>query len=172
MNIWKRKIARKVIRRIHPYLYDTYITYGAGILKVGERCGLGNTLFNLSSGDIFIGDRAAFGHNVMCLTGTHRFHKGQRVSIWPDYDDGSFGGDKNEVPERGRDITVGDGCFIGSGAILIGPVNIGANSIVCAGAVVTKDVPPHSIIAGIPGKIIGDTRDQLYDVDDSEAGKQ
>jgi acetyltransferase-like isoleucine patch superfamily enzyme len=168
VNNWKRKIARKVIQRIHPYLYDTYVTYGAGTLTIGERCGLGNTLFNLSSGDIVIGNRAAFGHNVMCLTGTHQFHNGQRISIWPEYDDGSYGGDRHEVPKEGRNIIVGDGCFIGSGAILIGPVVIGANSIVCAGAVVLKNIPPHSIVAGIPGKIIGDTLDLRYVVNDSE----
>jgi acetyltransferase-like isoleucine patch superfamily enzyme len=47
-----------------------------------------------------------------------------------------------------------ENCFIGSGAIINGNVRIGPNSIVGAGAVVTKDVPPDTIVAGVPAKKI------------------
>lgn len=46
--------------------------------------------------------------------------------------------------------------FIGFGAIILGNVTIGKNSMVAAGALVNKDVPPNTIVAGIPAKIIGD----------------
>ncbi|MGB9980296.1 serine O-acetyltransferase EpsC [Methanobacterium sp.] len=51
--------------------------------------------------------------------------------------------------------TVGDNVLIGAGSKLLGGVKIGNNSIIGANAVVTKDVPPNSIVAGIPAKVIG-----------------
>jgi maltose O-acetyltransferase len=52
------------------------------------------------------------------------------------------------------DISVGDGCWIGTRAILLPGVNIGAGSVVAAGAVVTKDVPPNCVGGGIPFRVI------------------
>jgi len=46
------------------------------------------------------------------------------------------------------------GCLIGIGAIVLDGVRVGANSIIGAGAVVTKDVPPRSLVVGIPGKVL------------------
>ncbi|WP_369408160.1 gamma carbonic anhydrase family protein [Leptolyngbya ohadii] len=46
------------------------------------------------------------------------------------------------------------GCLIGIGAIVLDGVRVGAGSIVGAGAVVTKDVPPRSLVVGIPGKVL------------------
>lgn len=47
-----------------------------------------------------------------------------------------------------------DDCFIGPGAVLLGPIRIGAGSIIGANAVVLHDVPPRSIAAGVPAEII------------------
>jgi acetyltransferase-like isoleucine patch superfamily enzyme len=52
-------------------------------------------------------------------------------------------------------IDIKDNCFIGYRAIILRNVTIGPNSIVAAGAIVTKDVPPNSIVAGGPAKVIG-----------------
>ena len=46
---------------------------------------------------------------------------------------------------------------IGSGATIL-PVTIGEGALVAAGAVVTQDVPPYAIVAGVPAKVVGDTR--------------
>lgn len=53
-----------------------------------------------------------------------------------------------------RDVYVGKNCFIGAHSILMPGVRIGEQSVVAAGSVVTKDVPPNSIVAGNPAKII------------------
>jgi len=50
---------------------------------------------------------------------------------------------------------VEDGASIGAGAILVAPVRVGRNAMVGAGAVVTRDVPPHAIVAGNPSRVVG-----------------
>ncbi len=59
-------------------------------------------------------------------------------------------------------IEVMDNVFIGTNAIIMGGVRIGENVIVAAGAVVTKDVEPNSIVGGVPAKVIGKFSD-LYE---------
>lgn len=46
------------------------------------------------------------------------------------------------------------GCLVGIGAIVLDGVRIGAGSIIGAGSVVTKDVPPQSLVVGVPGKVL------------------
>ncbi len=49
---------------------------------------------------------------------------------------------------------IGDNCYFGTGAIVMGPVKIGNNVIVGAGAVVTKDIPDNCVVGGNPAKVI------------------
>lgn len=100
--------------------------------------------FNTRSGSITIGYNTVFGENVMVLTGKHLNYSEsneQGVSI-------------HHVPLSGRDIQIGENCYIGSGAIIIGKVKIGDYSVIGAGSVVTKDIPEKVFVGGIPAKII------------------
>lgn len=51
-------------------------------------------------------------------------------------------------------ITIGHHCYIGTGATILGPVNIGNHVTVAAGAVVLHDVPDNAVVAGVPAKIV------------------
>lgn len=51
-------------------------------------------------------------------------------------------------------IIVGDNCYISTGVTILGPITIGANVTIGAGAVVTKDIPDNVTVAGVPAKII------------------
>jgi serine O-acetyltransferase len=51
-------------------------------------------------------------------------------------------------------IFIGDNCYIGTGATILGPIHIGNNVTIAAGAVVVKDVPDNCVVAGTPAKII------------------
>lgn len=64
-----------------------------------------------------------------------------------------LGQKKYEALSKG-DITVGDDVWIGARAIILSGVKIGQGALICAGAVVTKDVPPYAIVAGVPAKIL------------------
>jgi acetyltransferase-like isoleucine patch superfamily enzyme len=111
-------------------------------VEIGPGVVLNDALLNVSSGRITIGEYAFFGHGVSLLTGTH--------------DIGRTGLDRQRaIPAEGRDIDVGRGAWISSNATVLGPCSIGDDAVVAAGAVVTQDVPPGAIVAGVPAKIIG-----------------
>jgi acetyltransferase-like isoleucine patch superfamily enzyme len=100
-----------------------------------------NTIFNTGSGNITLGDGVIFGHNCMLLTGKHNYES-KDIDIL-----------RNDVPQ-GRNIVIGDGCWIASGAIIMGNVTIGKHCVIAAGSIVTRDIPEYSFVAGVPGKIV------------------
>lgn len=51
-------------------------------------------------------------------------------------------------------ITIGDNCYIGTGATILGPVSIGNNVTIGAGAVITKDIPDGATVVGVPGRVV------------------
>ena len=127
-----------------------YITHGPSErLHLGHPPPKNNTFFNTRSGHIYVGNGMVWGYHCQLLTGVHLFENGKLKQP-----------KSEQVPTEGYDIHIGDGCWIASGAIIIGGVTIGENSIVAAGAVVTKSVPSGSIVGGVPARIIGRT-DQL-----------
>ena len=111
-----------------------------------------DVVLNTRSGHIYLEKDVILGHGCMLLTGRH------------EYRDGRLKPRKQQVPEAGFDIRIGEGAWIASGAIVIGGVSVGAHSIVAAGAVVTRDVAPHSIVAGNPARVIGTTASEPSDV--------
>ncbi len=153
------KLIIPLIRFFKYYSYQTHYVEGdGGSLHLGKSIGLSNTLINVESGSVYIGDHAIFGNNVMLLTGRHLFNNGERLLVQKLRIEGKHFGAGVEVPRSGFDIKIGNGCWICSGAIVSGGVTIGNNAIIAAGAVVSKNVPDYAIVGGIPAKIIGDTR--------------
>jgi maltose O-acetyltransferase len=78
--------------------------------------------------------------------------------IWTwnhDYNDIHFGG-------KGAPVTIGAYSWVCSRSIVLPGVQIGEGAVVASGAIVTKDVPPYSIVAGIPAKIIGKREEKEY----------
>ena len=67
----------------------------------------------------------------------------------------TFGGNFNKTDSEGRAKPwLGDNVSVGAGAVILGPVRVGSNSVIGANAVVTKDFPENVIVAGVPAKII------------------
>jgi acetyltransferase-like isoleucine patch superfamily enzyme len=107
-----------------------------------------SVMFNTRSGSIRIGAECVFGEEVMLLTGKHLNVREASEANRP----------LHSVPESGRDIVIGRGCYVGSRAIVIGPATVGDFAVIGAGAVVTRDVPAYTFVAGVPAQVMGDLR--------------
>lgn len=103
-------------------------------ITIGRYAAIGHNLHLWSFGDIKIGQFCMIAAGVTVSNGWH--------------DSSSF------EPFSGP-VNIGSGCWVGANATIVGSVNIGENSIVGAGALVNKDVPPNSIVAGVPARVIG-----------------
>jgi serine O-acetyltransferase len=67
----------------------------------------------------------------------------------------TFGGNFNKLGADGRSMpSIGDNVSLGVGAVVLGPVYVGSNSIIGANSVVTRDVPESVIVFGVPARVI------------------
>lgn len=89
---------------------------------------------------IRIGDRVRIGHNVSLLTVDHEVGSG----------------DMRSGATKCGPIEIGDGAWVASHVMVLPGVRIGAGAIVAAGAVVTRDVPDNTLVAGVPARVARD----------------
>lgn len=105
--------------------------------------------FNTRSGKIKVAKNVVFGEDVKVLTGCHLSKFDSRNPLQ----------EHHFVPSEGRDIEIGEGCYLGTGSMLIGPLKMGPYTILGAGAVATHDLEPCSFYAGVPAKKIKSLKD-------------
>lgn len=99
-----------------------------------------NACMQSTNGKIVIGNHVMFGPGVHIHGGNHKIHELGYLL-------------KNTPEKQGKEdgeVVIEDDCWVGANAIILAGVRIGTGSIIGAGAVVTKDVPPYSIYTGIP----------------------
>ncbi len=111
--------------------------------QIGEDCHIGIRKLASEPFLVKLGNKVIISNNALFVTHTSGWNFRDRI---PDLH--SFG-----------KIVVGDNCYIGANAILLPNISIGDNCIVAAGAIVTKDVPPNSIAAGAPARVVGNIED-------------
>lgn len=111
--------------------------HGSSRLSLGDDTWIGHQVMIICSADVIIGARVDIGPRVFIGTGSHMISaEGDRVA-----------GEGLSSP-----ITIDDGAWIGAGAIILPGVKIGKMAVVGAGALVTKDVTPGDVVAGVPAK--------------------
>lgn len=113
------------------------IDYGTN-LTIGSRTFINFGLTALDVVPITIGDDVQMGPNIQLLAPTHPLDSERRIAGW----------------ESGEPITIEDGCWLGGGVIVCPGVTIGRRSVIGAGAVVTRDIPPFSLAVGNPARVI------------------
>jgi acetyltransferase-like isoleucine patch superfamily enzyme/glycosyltransferase involved in cell wall biosynthesis len=109
-------------------------------LEIGDRSNIGAYCYLGAYGGITIGREVMMGPRVSLFAENHNF---ERTDI--------------SMRQQGvtrRRIVIEDDCWLASGSVILAGVTIGKGSIIAAGAVVTKEVPPYSIVGGNPAKII------------------
>lgn len=114
---------------------------------VGARCKISSHTFICEG--VVIEDGVFIGHGVMFTN--DRFPRATAV-------DGRL---QTEADWKVETTRIRRGASIGSNATIVAGVTVGVHALVGAGAVVTKDVPDHAIVAGVPAKTIGDVRARL-----------
>jgi acetyltransferase-like isoleucine patch superfamily enzyme len=128
---------------------------GLQIADEGVAIGRGFRCHDGGEENIRIDRHVAIGHNVR-FWNFDEIHIGAFCMIAAGVTVSNGWHDKATFEPSSGPTSIGPGCWIGVNATIVGSVTIGANAIVGAGAVVTKDVPPNTIVAGVPARIIGE----------------
>lgn len=121
---------------------DTFRLFPPFYTDFGKNTTIGKDVFINSGchfqdqGGISIGDGSLIGHNVVLATINH------------DLDP------KNNRKNHYAPITIGNHVWIGSNATILSGVTLGDWAVVAAGAVVTKDVLPYTVVGGVPAKVL------------------
>lgn len=148
-RVLRGPVQRMVAQELNRYTYgeDANPLYRYRVhgklerLHIDPTAIVNNALFNVSGGEITIGEYAFFGHEVAVLTGTHDITK--------------FGRERQTTfPRSGRDVVIEEGVWVASHAVVMGPVRIGKHAVVGAGALVLEDVPPYAVVTGRPAKVL------------------
>ena len=126
-------------------LFDGSMPEGIGIftptqidfpkqITFGRNVFINHSFTAMSIGGIEIGDNVQIGPHVTVVTDNHDL--------------------KNRYVLKCRKVVIGNNVWIGAGVSIMPGVHIGENAVIAGGAVVTKDVPPDSIVGGNPAKVI------------------
>ena len=112
-------------------------------IEIHPKAIIGKNLFIDHGMGVVIGETSEIGNNVTI------YHNVTLGGIAPSIN-------SNDQRNMKRHPTLEDNVVVGSGAQILGPINVGKNSLIGSNSVVTKNVPEKSVMAGIPAKRIGD----------------
>ena len=116
------------------------LTAQGGSIQIGKHVHVSRSTYINGIGDIEIGDDTLIGPNVVMISGNHPF-------------------DRVDIPIRLQGvqkakITIGKDVWLSANTTIVPGVTIGDGCVIGAGAVVTKDIPPYSIAAGVPARVV------------------
>lgn len=126
---------------------NTILSCNNARIRIGNFVSMGPFCFFASKSHIDIGSNVSIGSGTHMLAGSHVFDDPDTPVI--------------RQARVSQGITVEDNVWIGSGTKVLDGVTIGQNSIVGAGSVVSKDVPPWTVVLGNPARVIQKRKDVL-----------
>ena len=118
-------------------LIPPFYTTGGEDIRVGRNVFINQNCTMYDLGGIDIGDDAMIGPNVSIITSSHPIEPSKRRDF--------------VIAKR---IVIERNVWIAAGATIIGGVTVGENAVVAAGSVVTKDVPPNTLVGGNPARVL------------------
>lgn len=122
-------------------IQNFYPKAGETIIKIGSGCFIGFNLSLLNASRIEIGDNVLFASNVLITSENHGMDPESDI---PYMDQTLF-----SMP-----VIIEEGCWVGEKVCIMPGVTIGSKSIIGAGSIVTKSIPPYCIAVGNPAKVI------------------
>lgn len=139
---FRRLISRLFLKSVKKVrIYEGVSLWYPYRIEIGDNVTINEWCYINGYGTVKIGDNVRIGHRTSILSSDHS---------WDEKDMEIY-----RQPVKAMPTVIGNDVFIGCGAIILGGIYIGKHSVIGAGAVVTKDVPENSIVAGCPGKVIG-----------------
>jgi len=140
--LWLRLLGARIGRGaiLHDVRFFNLYRRGLAGLAVGRDCFLGDECLVDLAEAVVLEDQVTLAERVLVLTHTnvgYRDHPLQR-----------------HFPPTAAPVVVEAGSFVGAGAILLPGVRVGRGSFVAAGSVVTADVPPATLVAGVPARAV------------------
>lgn len=134
---WRRWYLRRLGMQIGKGSFIMKRNYfiNANLVRIGNHSHINTQCIIDARGGITIGSSVSISHRVCLMTGSHDYMSPNFQGIF-------------------KPIVIEDYAWIGVGATLLQGITIGQGAVVCAGAVVTHDVAPYTVVAGIPARLI------------------
>jgi len=137
---WLRLLGARVGRGsiVHDVRFFNLYRRGLGGLEIGDECFIGDEcLLDLAEG-VRLERQVTLAERVLVLTHMNVGYHDHPLQA--------------QFPARAAPVVIERGSFIGAGAMLLPGTRVGARSFVAAGSVVTADVPPATLVAGVPAR--------------------
>lgn len=139
---WLRLLGARIGRRaiLHDVRFFNLYRRGLAGLEIGDECFVGDEcLLDLAEG-VRLGRQVTLAERVLVLTHTNVGYRDHPLQA--------------RFPPMAAPVVVGDGSFLGANVTVLPGVRVGAQSFVAAGSVVTADVPPRTLVAGVPARVL------------------
>lgn len=164
-NTRRSYLATKIaynIGRLHGLSLRLYLYRRIG-MKVGKNCVIRRGVYLASPNELELGDGTFVGRASLYCTGGVRIGRNVNVSDGAVIITAKHDVNSPQFEARYEPITIEDWAWIATNAIVLAGVTIGEGAVVAAGAVVTKDAAPYTIVGGNPAKVIGERKKQKFD---------
>lgn len=138
LRLYGASVGRRVV--LHDVRFFNLYRRGLAGLSIGDDCFLGDECLLDLAEAVELQPQVTLAERVLILTHTnvgYRDHPLQR-----------------HFPASAAPVVVERGAFLGARSLLLPGVRVGAGAFVAAGAVVTKDVPPATVVAGVPARVL------------------
>ncbi|MBD1850080.1 acyltransferase [Cyanobacteria bacterium FACHB-502] len=141
LNCWGNSKSRIILRSRSRLDQGAHLQALGGCIEIGEMTYIGPYFCAAGPGDIKIGKYCMIASHASAYANNHIFSDPNAL-----------------ICSQGatcKGIVIEDDCWLGTGVRVLDGVTIGKGSVIGAGAVVTKSIPPYSIAVGVPAKVIG-----------------
>ena len=137
---WLRLLGAKIGRRsiLHDVRFFNLYRRGLGGLHIGDDCFVGDECLLDLADEIRLEDHVTLAERVLVLTHTNVGYRDHPL--------------QPHFPPMAAPVTIRRGSFVGAAVTILPGLTIGPEAFVAAGSVVTADVPPRTVVAGVPAR--------------------